>query len=255
MTMPPNADLQTTGIIERIDTILAHVMQRHAAGLTWNGIDIGEGVILERRTRPPQPARSPLDPSELLGAPAFGDRGSMRRDIHTLRRLLGTIAARLRYASAQRPVVVAIADGLLIARGATSVRDMRERMHQVTTERLRRFRRDVMRRIDAVGSVDIRLDAWAAVGAVGGAHPEVRTYLDGVLQQQADYASFGRAGLGQLVETRRSLDLALERVELIAGTRSAATRSTRTHSGPLTLAAIARPTAPSSPERAVSAHR
>lgn len=218
--------------IERVDTFLAHVAGCHSAGLSWFGLT----VAIEHVT---DPSRA-FDAPRLLGTPRPGDRRAMRDDLNGLRRLLGGTAAALRFSGKHDPVLLSIADGMLMARGAMAVTDMRSRMHAEILVRLRRFRRDVVRRLDAIGSVDIRLDTWSTVGDVH--RTGVRAYLEDVLQQQADYASFGRGNLGRLVEARHLFDDAIERVEgLMCGERR--TRR-RTDSGPITLARLTEQTLP-----------
>lgn len=235
-------------ILSRLDTYLRHVTSRHAAGLSWDGLVLPLSRIIGSTAEGLGPAEGVPDPLDELPSPLVGCRQTMRRDVHGVRRLLGSLAAQLRFAAERCPLTIALADGLLVARSATTMRDMRDRLLDETLVRLRRVRRDVMRRTDAVGSVDIRLDTWGAVGDLRRAG--VRAYLDGVLQQQADYANYTRGSLGRLVELRTALDVSCERVEaLIDGVGAV---RPRTDSGPLVLSMVT----PPEPRRpAVSAAR
>jgi len=129
---------------------------------------------------------------------------------------------------------------MMLAREAMTVSGMRNRMLTEVLMRLRHARRYVMRRISAIGSVDIRLDALAEVGPARRA--EVRAFLGGVLQQQADFASHGRGSLGQLVEARRDIDLAMARVD--ARVRGERARFSRADTGPLAFSTVTAQTPP-----------
>lgn len=228
-------DPDPIAVLERLDTFLAHVEACHAAGLAWGGVT----VDIDRLTRVPD---HPVDPRIELGPPRLLSRLGERADVNMLRRVLAVVAADLRYARDDRETAHGVADGLCLARGAASVRAMRARLRGEILLRLRHLRRDVGRRIDASGTVDIRLDAWAQVGQL--ARAGIRQYLDGVLEQQADYATFGRARLGRYVDRRRRLDLAIERVEALDLDLSPEPQRALADSGPIEVSAFTRPTAP-----------
>lgn len=233
-------DPDPIAVLERLDTFLAHVEAYHAAGLAWGGVP----VDIDRVTRVPD---HPVDLGAELGPPIMLSRIGGRADVDMLRRVLAVVAADLRYAQDDRETAHCVADGLCLARGAVSVRAMRIRLRGEILARLRHLRRDVGRRIDASGTVDIRLDAWGQVGLL--ARAGIRQYLDGVLEQQADYATFGRARLGRYVDRRQRLDLAIARVEALESDRSPEPRRSLTDSGPIEVATFTRPTAPAAAPR------
>lgn len=220
--------------IERLDTILAHVEAVHAAGLAWGGLPIrGEDIV-------GTPGRE-SDPLEATPAPSMTARMGARADVNMLRRILAVSAAELRYGRVDRELACAAADAMCLGRGALSVADMRDRVRGELLLRLRHIRRDIGRRIDASGSVDIRLDAWGHVGTP--ARSGIRQYLDGVLEQQADFATFSRSRLGRFVDRRHRVDAAIERVEALYAFGDQAPRR-RADSGPITLAAVTAPETP-----------
>lgn len=227
-------------VLENLDAVLVKVSRCHAAGLAWAGLSVPLEVVY---------TSNPANPAAYIGPPRIGDHRAMRDDLNGLRRLLSGVAASMRYTGKHDPVLLSIAEGILMARGAMAARDTRAQMHGEILCRLRRFRRDVVRRLDAIGSVDIRLDAWATVGDVH--RVGVRAYLEDVLQQQADYASFGRGNLGRLVEARRSFDEAAERIEALS--RGERCERRRTESGPITLARLSEQTPPTMADGAADA--
>lgn len=219
---PVPTDVDALGALTRVACLLDHVAFEHARGRAWSGFGLDPLDAL----RPGPPPESLV---ERLPAPAALGRAGIRADLHALRRLLIYIGAALRFATEDRPVAHAIAEGLTLGRGAFDARAARARILDETEQRLRTLRRDLVRRVEASGTVDIRLDAWPHVGD---AH-DMRRFLGEILHQRAEYARFGRQRLGRLIDERRALDDALVRVAALR--LGGAAPTARPATGPLVL--------------------